>query len=114
MTNPLGKGLKDLTRTGDRKAVERVAIERRPSRYQSAVEWIAYNDDTDFIDIERGGQSEFPSVTACLVADVFGRTTDQVCRDVYRVLLRIRSERAVADDMPGSASWCERYGDNRD
>lgn len=51
------------------------------SKYQRAVNWIAFNDDDAVLDelqIE-----EF--VTVALVADLFGKTTDTVAADVLNV-----------------------------
>lgn len=46
--------------------------------FNVAIEWIAVNDD------EAVGNPEFPLVTESMVADLFGTTTDHVCRCVAR------------------------------
>jgi len=48
--------------------------------YKNAIGWIVLEDDTDWLDEE--GSS--PSVTACLVADIFGKSVDQVRKDLTR------------------------------
>lgn len=53
----------------------------RPS-FRQAVIWMALNDDTEWVR-EEGG---IPSVTACLTADLFGRTEDEVRRALERQL----------------------------
>ena len=52
--------------------------------YTQAVEWIVLNDDTDWLRDPNG----VPSVTGCLIADIYGRTTDEVTADLRRALLR--------------------------
>jgi hypothetical protein len=49
--------------------------------YNRAVRWIAYNDNDAELD-----QSEIEDyVTVALVADLFGKTTGQVGKDVFNV-----------------------------
>ncbi len=50
------------------------------ARYADAVRWIAQNDDTDWLDDEQ----PIPSVTAALVADVFGKPIEKVVQDIRR------------------------------
>jgi hypothetical protein len=53
--------------------------------YREAVEWIALNDsagDDDPPEILSG------LVTVCLIADLFGESTERVARDVIRVRRR--------------------------
>lgn len=50
------------------------------SKYQRAVNWIAFNDDDAVLDVLQ--IEEF--VTVALVADWFGKSTDQVAEDVLR------------------------------
>ena len=52
------------------------------TKYQIAIAWIATNDDTDWL-LE---DEPIISVTACLVADLFGRTDAQVIRDLRKEL----------------------------
>jgi hypothetical protein len=51
---------------------------RRVGTYGSAIQWIALNDDTEWLNHEYGS----PSVTLCLVADVFGRTVERATDDL--------------------------------
>lgn len=55
---------------------------KRPG-YREAIRWIADNDDTEWV---RRGDAE--SVTAALVADLFGVPDDRVKRDLARALDR--------------------------
>jgi hypothetical protein len=43
------------------------------ARYRDAIEWMVLNDDTEWL----AEQDGMPSVTACLTADLFGKTTEQ-------------------------------------
>lgn len=49
--------------------------------YREAIRWMFDNDDTNWVDDEYGT----PSVTACLVADLFGVTTEKVTEDLLRL-----------------------------
>ncbi len=54
----------------------------RPS-YKMAIQWIAENDDTFFL------ESDDPiSVTAAFVADLWNKTDQQVCTDIRKALKR--------------------------
>lgn len=55
---------------------------RRTGSYATAVQWIADEDDNEWLDDPNGS----PSVTASLVADLFGRTTDEVTKDLRKLL----------------------------
>ena len=48
--------------------------------YKNAIGWIVLEDDNCWLSEE--GAS--PSVTACLVADIFGKSIEQVTRDLRR------------------------------
>ncbi len=50
------------------------------TKYQSAIQWIAENDDTIWLD----DIPSIPSVTACLVADIFQKTEEQVINDIRK------------------------------
>lgn len=63
---------------------------RRCGTYRDAIDWIALNDDTDWLDDEEGSES----VTLALVADVFGRTVEEATADLRRALKRARKEAA--------------------
>jgi hypothetical protein len=66
---------------------------KRPS-YRAAIEWIAENDDTTWLDPEEWftdihGEREPPySVTAVLVADLFDVPPLRVAKDLQRKLSR--------------------------
>jgi hypothetical protein len=60
-------------------------MKRRVGSYIAAIEWIAYNDDTEFLD---GGEGYSPSVTLCLVADIFGRTIEEAEKDLRAEMAR--------------------------
>lgn len=60
---------------------------RRVGSYRDAIEWIALNDDTDWLDDEYGYSA---SVTLCLVADVFGRTIDEATKDLRAALAKVQ------------------------
>jgi hypothetical protein len=51
------------------------------ARYQEAIDWIAMNDDTEWLK----EHPDKPSVTACMVADLWGKTTAQVIADLIKV-----------------------------
>lgn len=62
---------------------------RRTMGYREAVRWLAYNDDTEWATqgLEPDGPTEtIPSVTAVLVADIYGRSEREVLRDLRRAL----------------------------
>lgn len=58
--------------------------------YKTAIQWIAQNDDTEWIDGDPDSGSGAPSVTACLVADLFGKTTEAVRVDIKKNLERCK------------------------
>lgn len=58
----------------------------RPS-FRAAITWIAENDDTDWVGSSRG-EDEPLSVTAALVADLFGADDDRVANAIRRKLKR--------------------------
>lgn len=49
--------------------------------YNRAVRWIAYNDND--AELDQAAIEEY--VTVALVADLFGKTTEQVGKDVFKV-----------------------------
>ena len=61
---------------------------KRPS-YREAIEWLARNDDNEWVkaDPEEGGGAL--SVTASLVADMFGIDDERVRKDLTRKLERM-------------------------
>ena len=63
---------------------------KRPG-YREAVEWIAMNDDMDFLDDD----SDFGislSVAASLVRDLFNVTDDKIIADLRRAVEKDRNE----------------------
>lgn len=50
---------------------------KRPS-YREAIRWLVANDDTEWLTAEFGS----PSVATVLVADMFGKTDEQVTEDL--------------------------------
>lgn len=56
--------------------------------YRRALQWIAQNDDCEFLKDE----SPVISVTASLVADMFGKTDETVMRDLDRACLKYRGK----------------------
>ena len=58
------------------------------ARYADAIQWMADNDDTEWVDNDPNAGGGALSVTASLVADVFGKTDDQVRADLKRALNR--------------------------
>lgn len=63
---------------------------RRPG-YREAIRWMVDNDDTEWADrnnrVTAGGDP--PSVTAALVADIFGVDPERVRKDIARGLERM-------------------------
>jgi hypothetical protein len=57
--------------------------------YRDAVNWLAYNDDNHWLTDEYGSLS----VTAALVADIFGVTTERVTADLRRAIERMERKR---------------------
>lgn len=58
--------------------------------YKQALDWIIWNDDTDWID----AHPDTPSVTACLVADLFGKTLSRITADLIRRRKQTEKENA--------------------
>ena len=63
---------------------------KRPS-YREAMQWIVLNDDTEWLTDEHGSLS----VTAALVADLFGVSDERVIKDLLRE--KARREKAKAE-----------------
>lgn len=61
------------------------------ARYRDAINWIAWNDETSWLTDPNGSTS----VTAALVADLFGKDDAIVSRDLRRALARVERDRAV-------------------
>lgn len=52
------------------------------AKYSDAIRWIASYDDTEWVT----ESPEIPSVSACLVADIFNKTEKQVREDIEKEL----------------------------
>jgi hypothetical protein len=50
--------------------------------YRQAIQWIAYEDDTDFLNDEKPSLS----VTASMVADLYQKTHEQVLKSLYKAV----------------------------
>jgi hypothetical protein len=57
------------------------------ARYRDAIDWIALNDDTEWLDDEHGAFS----VTLALVADLFGKSMDEATADLRKACRRRES-----------------------
>jgi hypothetical protein len=79
-----------MTPDKDRKEERKAAMTKRVATYNHAIEWIARNDDTSWLDDEYGSAS----VTLCLVADVFYRSVEEATADLRRAIERDRSAQA--------------------
>lgn len=55
----------------------------RSKGYAFAIDWVVSNDDTEWLPTE-GRPADPPSVTACLVADLFGKTDAEVQADLLK------------------------------
>lgn len=58
---------------------------RRPS-FRDAIDWMASNDDTEWAIHDAADPEGAISVTGALVADLFGRTDEEVRAALYRRL----------------------------
>jgi hypothetical protein len=66
---------------------------RRVGSYRDAIMWIAQNDDTEWVEhLEDQEDGWSPSVTLCLVADVFGRTIEEATNDLRKALEKCDAE----------------------
>lgn len=52
--------------------------------YRFALDWIVLNDDTEWLPKRADDEGDPPSVTACLIADLFGKPVETVTRDLIR------------------------------
>lgn len=62
--------------------------------YDQALEWLILNDDIEWLDRPIAGEIT-PSVTACLVADIYGRDNDEVIVDLGKARKRLEREGAI-------------------
>jgi hypothetical protein len=56
--------------------------------YADAIKWIVENDDTEWVEDESGSTS----VSAALVADIYGKTDDVVKQDIRRAANKMRAD----------------------
>lgn len=54
------------------------------AKYKDAIEWIAFNDDTEWLDSEFGS----PSVSACLIADLFNKPIEKIVEDIRATIVK--------------------------
>lgn len=59
-------------------------MKRTAIAYREAIRWLVNNDDTEWTADENG----CASVTASLVADIYGRTTEEVTADLRAALAK--------------------------
>lgn len=59
------------------------------ARYKDAINWIVTMDDTEFIN---AGPGSHPSVSACLVADIFEKDINEVCKDIDVEMKRLQKQ----------------------
>jgi len=69
---------------------------QRGSKYLEALVWIAKNDDTNWLDDEYGR----PSVTACMVADLFGKKIERVTADLAATVRIVRMQERGLEETP--------------
>lgn len=60
-------------------------VTRRVASYRAAIFWIARNDDTTFLDVT----PLIGSVSVALVADLFGRTDEEVIADLRKEVSKL-------------------------
>jgi hypothetical protein len=68
---------------------------KRPS-LREAVSWIAWNDDVEWLE---GAEGDSPSVTAHLVADLFGVPVAEVAKALRREVKQLRSRADRLDEQ---------------
>jgi hypothetical protein len=72
-----------------------VAQRRAPrASYRAAIEWIAGNDDTSWLEHDANVAEGTECIAAALVADVWGKTTEQVRADLQRAVERMTKGQA--------------------
>lgn len=60
------------------------------ARYQDAINWIADNDDTEFVRDAETSSDYLLSVTATLVRDLWDKTDDEILRDLRKAIRRLQ------------------------
>jgi hypothetical protein len=88
-------------------------ITRRVGSYPDAILWIACNDDTEWLDQMDAGEDGFsPSVTLCLVADVFARTVEEATDDLRKALAwergRAAREHAAQEGLDSARAYVRK------
>lgn len=61
------------------------------ARYKDAIDWIALNDDTEWVEYDSSQPDGTECISAALVADLFNKTTEQVRADLKQALRRLQS-----------------------
>lgn len=59
--------------------------------YREAIKWMAYNDDTEWVEDD----VPIPSVTAALIADLFDVSAETVTTDLLRQMTKMQKERGL-------------------
>lgn len=62
--------------------------------FRQGIDWILNNDDTYWLD----ENPEMPSVTACMLADIFGKTDEQVLAHLLRRRAQLQAQDDAATD----------------
>lgn len=60
--------------------------------YREAIEWLAYNDDNEWLDDEEPS----PSVSAGLVRDLFDVDTEKLCADLKKACAKRDREESAS------------------
>ena len=77
------------------RCLHEVAQRRAPrASYRAAIEWIAGNDDTSWLEHDANVAEGTECIAAALVADVWGKTTEQVRADLQRAVERMTKGQA--------------------
>ncbi len=63
------------------------------ARYKYAIQWMADNDDNEWVDGDPDSAAGMLSVTASLTADLFEKTDEQVRSDLKAALTKLTRER---------------------
>jgi hypothetical protein len=80
--------------------------------YKDAVDWVAGNDDCEWAEFPHGDPDACatPSVSACLVRDLFGVDEIKIRTDVQRCLIdNYRCRVATAPAYDGKPTWHGEY-----
>ena len=80
----------------------------RPS-YKHAVEWLALNDDTEWVEYPPETGSGSLAVTAALVIDLFGVAEEKLRKDLHAELLKVRTQVERAPPTDGKPTWHGKF-----